>query len=188
MENIQHNLKFGTIEEILNGKGQEVDNYEDLYCSSKNKSIIIPKVVGVYQTKNKIPGDTEDQFEKISDFVFDMGFVMYYDTEEEIDSSLISMVYDPDVMNKDLMKMCLNKDISKRVTYFDYKNVPNFENKKINYKEEINKENNKEIDVIKNIMNISEEMRKKYGLTKEEELIRISSKEAYEILQEEEGI
>ena len=52
MISIQHELKFGRINDVLAGKGNLVKNYEDLYFSNKGKPVISPdnlKIIGVYE-------------------------------------------------------------------------------------------------------------------------------------------
>ena len=170
MIDVTYKLQHGTIEEVLNGKGKEVENYEELWLSGKNKSaIFIPKVIGTYQ-------EFKDQkynelLTKTLSKKFQEIFEILYGERERINPKLISIVYDPDVINKEIIKMGLSKDISSRISTFNYREVPDFNKKDIHEEEyKIIEESKGEDRDYKKSYKLFLRNKESYGLTREEQI------------------
>jgi len=124
---------FGKIKDILNGKTNRADSIEDLDLSEEKTLIIIPKIIGVYQRDgiyNGPPG------EEILSTMEQLTVSTKTGNIEEMTSNLICVIYDPTIIQEDILKKVLKKDILGRVKYtrhgeqipdFYKKNIPDFE-------------------------------------------------------------
>lgn len=125
-------LKYGGIEEVLEGNGQDVENYEDLYCSAKGQLVVIPKIIGVHQ---KIDSKDIDEISELENKIasFAQEFVrLSTGRAEGICDSLIALVYDPQVFTHAILKEIMaGKDVLNRLYLADYAHVPKFEDKPI---------------------------------------------------------
>jgi len=127
---MNYTMKYGGIDEVLSGEGKLVDNFEELYPSAENQSlIIIPKVIGVHQTITDDPTTSgEARAYEFAQRVVDQR----YNSEEGVDGSLISLVYDSELMDEGVLRTIISKkDIMRRVKLADFRSVPNFNSKPI---------------------------------------------------------
>ena len=129
INSMNYSMKYGGIEEVLSGEGRSVDNLEELYPSAESQGmIIIPKLIGVHQTIREEAKLIES---RAYDFV--QRFVdQRYKSEDGVDGSLISLVYDNRVMAEGVLRTIISgKDVMRRVKLVDFRSAPNFNLKPI---------------------------------------------------------
>jgi hypothetical protein len=56
MSALRFGFNYGTIDQACSGKGQDVESFEDLF--GKRKGIIVPKVIGVFDTRAASLGES----------------------------------------------------------------------------------------------------------------------------------
>lgn len=118
------NFKFGSLDEVLEGNGSGVDSFEDLYCSGRNQTILIPKFVGVFQNENgcEIGSLADDVIRR---------FAELFKSEERLPENLIALVYDPEVMKENvLLDSIKERNKYNRLKFFSYINAPKFSEKR----------------------------------------------------------
>src|SRR3989344_9626824 len=159
-----YDLRYGTLDEIVKKEGELVKTVEDLYCSSKKAPLIfIPKVVGVYQEE-----ELDMNIALAQEALMKMHQTL--DKENPIDHSLISIVYDPEVINSQIIRDSL-RGSSGRIKICDYTQMPFFEGKEFPGMERmmdtlVGKDEQKKKDLLNELVSL----RKNYGLTKIEEI------------------
>lgn len=120
-----YNLKYGGIEEVIAGEGRDVDNFEELYSTVNTRDLIaIPKVVGVHQTMSiEEINLAESSIQNMAQRVINRE----YGSEDNVEGTLISLIYDPEIMRGDVLRtLTSKKDVLKRLMLADYKAIPDF--------------------------------------------------------------
>jgi hypothetical protein len=177
-----YSLKYGGIEEVVAGEGKPVNNLEDLYASAADYDlIIIPRVVGVHQT---IKLDGIEILEDRTQEIVQRFVNMKYGSEDGVDGTLISLVYDSEVMDEAVLRTIISKqDVLRRLKLTGYKSVPDFTTKPIISQDRITKllsnlESKKTKKAALNLLEREVEYfnlnRGQYGLTRIESLNYVS--------------
>lgn len=131
MPKMNYSLKYGGIEEVLAGEGKSVENYEDIYFSEANsRQIIIPRVVGVYQTIASQDftdnTGTEERYNEMAQLMM----LSRFNGEDEVHGGLICLVYHPKILNGKVLKsLVAGKDLLGRLKFADCENAPDFAQK-----------------------------------------------------------
>ena len=179
-------LKYGTIGDVLKGKGSEVTSYEDLYGSCKPGELIyVPKIVGVFQDEDYLfgggffePGKLvriKRGFEEFSQ----MKTVGAVGKRDGLDRNLICLVYDQKAIEANLLKFFLGGDVLRRLKLVGYDKVPNFQDKEVRTIEKLNEffigfdiedkeRKERATALLQNEQEYFEAMKTVYGLTRQE--------------------
>lgn len=129
---MDYSLKYGGIDEVLAGDGRSVTNYEELYPSKNNSLIVVPRVVGVHQTIRLAGIEETVQLPRHIQSIIQRSIRAKFGSQDEVDGTLIALVYDPQVIPERVMKsMVLKQDVMRRLNLSDYQSVPDFSSKPI---------------------------------------------------------
>lgn len=178
-ENPQHKyiLKLGNIEDILHGEGEEVENSYELFSPKINKS----SVLGVYKKtfidsegNLKLPEDYEkkERTEMIQGVM-----EYYYGKREKMNADLIRIVYGNEALNQDDLIKIKDKDVSDRVRIMSYPESLDLRENNLyrNLKSlQIVESEENETKYLNKAIKTIDDVKKGYGLTREEEFMRIN--------------
>ena len=118
----------GGIDEVLSGMVDRVDSFDDVIIPAQ-KTIILPKIIGVYQSESRF---TDNHLIKL-EFDESDNQVIYtkLGNFERINPDLICMIYDPSNISHGLLKNATKRDILGRLKLVDSVNTPDFYKKNV---------------------------------------------------------
>jgi len=128
---ISRNYEFGagTINNVLNGFVNKFEYIEDIKPQKQLREIIIPKVIGVYQTKSQFQ---ENPIIKIQNDEVDNEIIFRLRKDfETIHPDLISIVYDSSNIPYEILCQTMDRDILKRVNLIESLYLPDFYEKNV---------------------------------------------------------
>jgi len=123
-----YNYGFGGIKEVLAGDVEQKDSLEELEIKADSKIIIVPKIIGVYQTPRPNPKRQRDAI----DFILQSSFSMFPfpGQAQKINPGLICIGYDPTIITPEILRDFMDARSSDRLKVTEYHELPDFRNKK----------------------------------------------------------
>ena len=180
-------MKLGTIDSVLDGKGKDVSNCEDLYCTEKDNGLFVPTVIGVAQTYKEY---AESCWATIFEEITQKEVLKTYGKKDRTNADVIALIFNPEIFTKSMLRDFVSaKDIMGRIKLVDYEEKLDFSIKnEINYKrtfellknidssdlEDANSALSKEFEKINTYLGWDQEL---YGLTRIEALAKNALKE-----------
>lgn len=126
-------LREGNFDKMLSS-----DNLKDFNLMIKNKDLILPEFIGVYQQEDFIfhnyeesthKEEIKDQYREFNEFLHDQSNHLLsakFGKEDQINPDLIHIIYDKDAgWTRDLVKECL-KDTVGRIVLSNSSDIPDF--------------------------------------------------------------
>ena len=112
---VKYQYGFGGIEEIISQDIETVDSSDDLKIKSESKLIIIPKIVGVYQSSEPNPESSKDVLNHLSEDLTNHLFPFLPGETGKTCSDLICIGYDPAVITPEIIMGFLDGVSKKRI-------------------------------------------------------------------------
>ncbi len=171
MENYEFKYAFGNPKEIFGGALECVDSIEELNIKNTSETIILPQILGIYQISN-----SSCEVSGLLNELSQLGIISRTGEMDKINPELICIGYDPTITPQETLPLFLEGDVLNRLnvtTYdllyeLDFNTKPSF-NKTTN---RLNKllfaDQNKSVIGLDGILTSFKNIRKEYGLTREE--------------------
>ena len=160
---------IGEIGRVLKGEVERVKSLDELECP-KDDVIIVPRIIGVYQSKETRNMMLDELSEVLHSLLMP---IIDESASDNLDPYLVCVGYDPSIMSEETLKPALKRGFLDRVKVERYSDFPDFSKKQY---EEIRKSMKTLCSIdskdprykiaIERNKNILEQFRQDYGLTK----------------------